>query len=309
MHIHLHLKKKHQKTAAFVGIASIVIIFISILIIHFPTPQKKITLIALGDIMLGRHVAELMDQGVDPFQYIRFDNGHFPKQISTTSDFVMANLEGPITTADLCQDKAYSFKFAPSTATLLKNRGITAVSDANNHSQDCYIKGFRDTQNYLQKAGVIHFGGFVLKDMATETVINGVHIALVGLDMTLSPPPSNDVYTLIKTLKTRNTYVIVNIHWGNEYSPTANAQQIMVAHRLIDNGVDVVVGGHPHVVEPIEIYKGKTIFYSLGNFIFDQTDPDAKVGILVSVTLSPDGTQTYKTYPYHINHSQPKLDK
>jgi poly-gamma-glutamate synthesis protein (capsule biosynthesis protein) len=275
--------------------------------------NKNVTVVALGDIMLGRHVGELIATGVDPFQYTRFDASHFPEKLLhdglTPSNIVMANLEGPITTATDCQDKAYSFKFATTTALLLKLRGITAVSDANNHSQDCYNQGFIDTQKYLGAAGVDYFGGFALKDIASEIVVHGVHVALVGLDMTVSPPPSKAVYDLISTLKTRNTFVIVNIHWGTEYSLSAIPAQTEVAHKLIDAGVDLIIGNHPHVVEPVEVYKGKHIFYSLGNFIFDQTDPETKKGLLVYAILSSDGMQDVKTYMYHINHSQPQLDK
>jgi poly-gamma-glutamate capsule biosynthesis protein CapA/YwtB (metallophosphatase superfamily) len=300
--------KKKVNIKSYPFLIAIIITASCFFVWHYATAPKKVRIIALGDIMLGRHVGELIHQGVDPFQYIRFDNSSFPQSLIPRSDMVMANLEGPITTAENCQDKAYSFKFATTSALLLKARGIKAVSQANNHSQDCYEQGFLDTQKYLKSAGVTYFGGFVLKDLAKEITINGVHVALVGLDMTVSPPPSATVYSLIKTLKTRNAYVIVNIHWGIEYSKTANAEQIAVAHKLIDSGVDVIIGNHPHVVEPIETYKGKTIFYSLGNFIFDQTDPEAKVGMLVHVTLSSDGTQMYKIYKYTINHSQPKLN-
>lgn len=267
-------------------------------------PRESISVVALGDIMLGRHVGELIAQGVDPFQYIRFDNRSFPH----THDIVMANLEGPITTATDCQEKAYSFKFVPETAMMLKNRGITAVSMANNHSQDCYSQGFADTQKYLKEAGVAYFGGFSLSNISREIVVRGIHVALVGLDMTVGPPPSKAVYDKIAELKQRNTFVIVNIHWGDEYAPTPNAQQVSVGHKLVDAGVDLVIGNHPHVVEPIETYKGKTIFYSLGNFIFDQTDPEAKKGMFPLVTLYADGKQTYKTFTYHIEHSQPRLD-
>lgn len=275
------------------------------LIPRFTSQPKKISVIALGDIMLGRHVGELIKQGVDPFEYIRFDNNTFPVK----SNIVMANLEGPITTNTNCQEKAYSFKFATTSALLLKNRGITAISLANNHSLDCYSQGFRDTQKYLGLAGVNYFGGFAIKDLSKEIVIDGIPVALVGLDMTLSTNIDSNVYSLIKTLKTGNTYVLVNIHWGDEYSKTANQKQTAVAHKLIDNGVDVIIGNHPHVVEPIETYKNGLIFYSLGNFIFDQTSPDTKKGLLVYFTLYSDGKKTYKTYTYHINRGQPKLDE
>lgn len=273
--------------------------------------RQTISIVATGDIMLGRHVGKLIAEGMDPFEFLRFDEAHpnsFQKQTGEVVDIAMGNLEGPITTAQTCQVKAYSFKFATSTAELLRDRGMTAVSLANNHSLDCFEKGFRDTQKYLSETGVTYFGGFKSKDIVTESVIDGVAIAFVGLDMTIVPAPTDALYAQIKALKPRNTFIIVNIHWGDEYAPEPNSAQKKVAHRLIDSGVDVVFGGHPHVVEPVETYKGKTIFYSLGNFIFDQTAPETKKAMLGYVTLFPDGTQTYKMFPVRIEKTQPKLN-
>ncbi|MEQ1666048.1 MAG: CapA family protein, partial [Bdellovibrionales bacterium] len=120
--------------------------------------------------------------------------------------------------------------------------------------------------------------------------------------------PVSEFYPLVKKLKAENDLVVVNIHWGTEYLLTANANQKLIAHKLIDSGADVIFGHHPHVVEPVEIYKGKAIFYSLGNFVFDQNFGDTTTGLGVGVEFSKDKT-TFTLYPYKLKLFAPEFLK
>ena len=113
---------------------------------------------------------------------------------------------------------------------------------------------------------------------------------------------------LIKETRKKVDYLIVSIHWGVEYSHKANQKmQVEPAHEFVDAGADLVIGHHPHVVQNFEIYKGKFVFYSLGNFVFDQywsKDTQEELGILVS--FDGDGTSV-KLIPMKSEKSQPRL--
>ncbi|KKW47589.1 MAG: hypothetical protein UY99_C0026G0019 [Parcubacteria group bacterium GW2011_GWA1_59_11] len=102
-------------------------------------------------------------------------------------------------------------------------------------------------------------------------------------------------------------FLAVNIHWGEEYQKKSNARQREIAHALADAGADLLVGHHPHVAQEIEVYRGKAIFYSLGNFIFDQyASADTKEGLLVRMSLTP-GEVRYELLPADLGRSQPEL--
>jgi len=131
-------------------------------------------------------------------------------------------------------------------------------------------------------------------------------VAFVGIDQTIRPARVKDFYPLVKELKSANDYVIVNIHWGDEYEAKESKVQNDIAHNLVDNGVDVIFGHHPHVIQPVEVYKGKVIFYSLGNLIFDQIDPGTNQGIGAGVVLKASSTSAY-VFPYTIDKSEPKM--
>ena len=114
----------------------------------------------------------------------------------------------------------------------------------------------------------------------------------------------DEVEKSIKKGKEISDYVIVNIHWGTEYKPTSNARQQYLAHLFIDNGADIIIGHHPHVIQEMEIYNNKPIFYSLGNFIFDQYwSTPTQVGLGVGLVLYKDQISTY-LFPLQGTQSQ-----
>ncbi|MEI6238584.1 MAG: CapA family protein [bacterium] len=305
-------------------------------IIEIPVIEKttqarsvEITVLALGDMMFGRRVGKDILKGTDPFEFIRFDGGNFEAMSGDKSDIVIGNLEGPITSTKVCQDKPYSFRFATNMAILLRDRGITNVSLGNNHSFDCFQTGLDDTRKYLAQAGIKFAGGGknILKSYYIENV-KGKKLAFISIDLTISPPPIplEKLYDLVKSLKsgidmtattttmtassTLAHYVFVSIHWGEEYRKTATEGQIEIAHTLIDSGADAIFGHHPHVTEQIESYKGKTIFYSLGNFIFDQIGKEQNESFIAELKVTEgESGQSYKTFPFTINSSQPKLNE
>lgn len=257
--------------------------------------------LAFGDIMFDRGVRNVVRKGVDPFENIKQNRSILQKY-----KLVMANLEGPIIETDriYCQQKAYSFQFPTDTAVRIKEAGIHMVSIANNHSFDCFQKGVDSTENFLNKSGVSYIGEANLDRSFTIKTIAEKKVAFVGIDQTIMPVPLSKFYPLIKRLKLENDYVVVFMHWGTEYLLTADSRQTDIGHKLIDNGADIVFGSHPHVVEPVEVYKNRPIFYSLGNFVFDQDFGDTTVGLGAGVEIQTEKIKV-SLYPFNLTKFKP----
>lgn len=268
--------------------------------------KTSVSVLNFGDVMFDRGVRNIIENKKrDPFEYIKMDLDKIQDY-----DVVIANLEGPIVVMDrkLCQQKAYNFQFATDTTDRLKSIGINMVNIANNHSYDCYQKGVDSTKKYLNEAGIPYMGDTDVEKSYVVKEINRKKIAFVGIDRTVSATPILKYYELIKKLKTENNFVIVDIHWGTEYLLTENESQVVVGHGLVDSGADVVFGHHPHVIEPVRIYKGKVIFFSLGNFVFDQIGVNENKGIGAGVKFD-EGVMEFNIYPYTIKKFAPDFLK
>lgn len=268
--------------------------------------ESPVSILNFGDVMFDRGVRNIIEnRGRDPFEYIKKDLS-FIKNF----DVVIANLEGPIVVMDrsICQQKEFNFQFAPDTTDRLKSVGITMVNIANNHTYDCYSKGFESTKQYLKKAGIDYMGDSDVGITYSVKTIHNKKISFVGIDQTVSRIPVSDFYPVIKKMKSESDYVIVDIHWGTEYELTETPVQIAIGHALIDSGADVVFGHHPHVVEPVRVYKGKAIFYSLGNFVFDQNFGDTTTGLGAGVEFE-DGKSTFNLFPFKLKLFAPDFLK
>lgn len=264
--------------------------------------QDNITLLNFGDAMFDREVKNVINQGINPFEYIKGVEGNFLKGV----DYISLNLEGPITNTNQCQKKSYWFKFEPEIANLLSRNNINIVNLANNHIFDCYEQGIEDTKEYLDALGIDYFGQIDLSNSYIIKEVNKKKIAFLGIDQTMMPIAMDYFYDLIKQLKEDNNYVVVNIHWGYEYSFSPSKTQKQTAYNLIDSGADIIIGHHPHVVQPVEIYNNRAIFYSLGNFIFDMLTRETNEGIGVGVVLDENNYSFY-LFPYEIINFQPRL--
>jgi poly-gamma-glutamate synthesis protein (capsule biosynthesis protein) len=248
---------------------------------HFDAQSEKQynPLLFLGDIMLGRYVETLQKRGLDPF--------------GSTTEFLkshvtIANLEGPIPIVhEHTPSYTYSFSFPSTTPSYLKEHGITAISLANNHSFDQKSEGYENTKVALDKELIHHFGGY--GSDATdffETQLGTTTVIVFGINMISSQWDERMIFDTIETLRNNNpeAYLVTFVHWGNEYSLKQNVNQVEFAHKLIDSGVNAIVGSHPHVVQGVEVYKNAPIFYSLGNFIFDQYfSKETQEGVMVSI--------------------------
>ncbi len=246
----------------------------------FQAPEEiqdtTLSIAIVGDMMFDRAVRrKINNQGFDS---VWGDT----KGILAPYDIKIGNLEGPITSypsRTLLPSgktaKILSFTFPTSTASELKKVGFDAVSLANNHTDNFGTKGLKETRDALVSADIYHFG-----DPANEQLLSTVLcdkksfeqcVAIVGFhEFAYIKANEQKVIEEIQMRKTQGYYTIVYPHWGAEYKQTHTQYQQNLARSWIDAGADLVVGAHPHVVAHAEEYKGKMIFYSLGNFIFDQ---------------------------------------
>ena len=195
------------------------------------------------------------------------------------NDLVVANLEGSITSnksvsAGTAPGSAnnYFLTFDPSVAKTLFEKNIKLVSLGNNHILNFGREGLSQTQKYLEQANVDYFGAPGGIRSIIEN-INGIKVGFISYNEFASSDIDGEqeaTINAIKKIKPQADIVIVFSHWGVEYSLIPVDSQKVLAHQFVDAGADLIIGSHPHVIEPMEEYNGKRIYYSLGNFIFDQ---------------------------------------
>ncbi len=283
-------------------VVHIFLLFLWILFIESCKSEKKehLTICFTGDVLLDRGVRKQIEKkGVD---YL------FKEVIPIfrSSDAVIINLECPITDTISPINKQFIFRADSEWTPYLLKNGITHAALANNHTMDQGRRGLESTSRHLKEAGIIPIGYGVNQSKACEPIFiykNGIEVAvfnsvLVPIEnwMYLEEQPGvcqatiDTLVSEIQILKSRkpDCYVFVTLHWGIEYQQNPTIKQRREAYRLIEAGVDAVIGHHPHVIQKEEYYKGKPIFYSLGNFIFDQTKPGTTEGLLLQVVFEKE---------------------
>lgn len=261
--------------------------------------EKEHRILFTGDVMLGRFVETLMQRNSNDYPFEKISK-HFDKY-----DSVLINLEGPITDLNINPENDLSFHFKPSITELLIKNNINIVTLGNNHSYDQGHQGFFDTKENLSSTGIKYFGSAInsLNSLIYEDGEN--NIVHVGVNMTWN----QDIEHVIEKISEieKKKFTIISVHWGDEYELNQSNDQQEFARKFIDSGADLIIGHHPHVVQGLEIYKEKVIFYSLGNFVFDQYfSKDVEEGLLVDVMLREDEV-TYQLIPIESMRSQPSL--
>ena len=235
-----------------------------------PTAEPvSITVSMVGDCTLGTDVNFDQSTSFDAFYQMKNDPGYFfqkVKDIFTADDLTVANMEGTLTTSNDRQQKTFAFKGDPSYTEILTQGGVEATNLANNHSHDYGDQSYEDTIQYLEAAGITTFG----YDRTAVMDVKGIKVGLIGIyELKDGLGRQQQVIDTIQEVKDQGAQVIiVSFHWGTEKSNIPDDIQKTLAHLAVDQGADLVVGHHPHVLQGIEKYQGKNIVYSLGNFCF-----------------------------------------
>jgi poly-gamma-glutamate synthesis protein (capsule biosynthesis protein) len=270
--------------------------------------QQALTMLMFGDMMFDREVKNRMSRSGDalfPFTGLMGTEERFVKG----QDIIMGNLEGPMTSSYGAPVKENDFAFDDRVGDLLKRVGFSIVSQANNHTLDQGRNGAIESRNALEERGIMWVGDQVNDDASVSLrhiSMRGQSVAILAFDTTGSPL-DRDEASLVFAQAATATYRVVFMHWGNEYQAKPTEGQIELAHWLIDQGADAIIGSHPHWMESVEVYRGKPIAYSLGNAIFDQDwSSETRFGLLAGLVLRPRGSELH-LFPISVIKSVPKL--
>lgn len=231
--------------------------------------ETTITISAAGDCTLGT------DEG---FNYKRSFKGKYDavqdpayffqnvQPVFAQDDLTIVNMEGTLTEETTREPKQFAFKGDAEYAKILTAGAVETANLANNHSFDYGKKSYEDTITALEAEGISSFE----YERTAVMDIKGVKVGLAGVyELAEHIDCKQDLLDNIASLKEQGAQIIiVSFHWGQEKENVPNDVQVELAHTAIDNGADLVLGHHPHVLQGIEEYKGKNIVYSLGNFCF-----------------------------------------
>lgn len=259
-----------------------------------PTPQV-VTVGLVGDLGLGRHITSTARAKNDFFWSFREIQPWLDQ-----NDFNLANLESPIIkncppgptgTFTFCGDP----RFVPHLDGFILNLN-------NNHILNYGLDGLNQTKSYLPDTSF--YNDFFIKE------VGGLSFGFLGYDFITYPKTDTaQIIDQIKSVESSVDYLIISIHWGNEYLPQPEKWRIELAHQMVDAGVDVIHGHHPHVWQGVEHYQDGLIFYSFGNFIFDQSwSYETSHSQAARLIFQKGELPTYELFPYAIKfNSQPSL--
>lgn len=263
----------------------------------------------MGDVFWGRTVQTKAEASGLHYTY---PTSGLSRADRDSYDAWIANFECPITTTDVPLSLQISIlkfncrpEYLPNLATW-----FTAASQANNHTANNTGKaGLAQTRSNLKTAGIQYFGSYDMSDTtdicevitvpaaASSRASVSLPIALCGYMYVVDQTPTGAQLAVMRDYS-KVMPVIAMPHMGIEYRPTAEDAKVSAYRKMIDNGADVVIGAHPHVIQNSESYKGKLIAYSLGNFLFDQqsVSPATTVGLAVDLKLTINDTKAAKIY-------------
>jgi len=276
--------------------------------------HDEILVTAVGDVMLGRNVGRRYQSP------IRSDD---ISGILRSGDAAFGNLEACFGGGNSpTREKTANLKAPDEAFSALRNLGFTVASLANNHCMDFGSDAVSYTRALLESTGIKSVGGLSEQGMAIPVVLRAksVRIGFLGYSAHVpreacaeqgysgtAPLSGVSVMEDVSALRARVDVLIVSVHWGQEYSDRPTEGQILMAHRLVDAGADIILGHHPHVLQAIENYRGRLIAYSLGNFIFDQVRPDTTQTIILQCGLRDSRIYMVKVIPVIVDRYLPRL--
>lgn len=272
---------------------------------------EVVRLIFVGDIMLDGGPGRLISRGGDPL-------AAFSSRLND-ADYRIGNLECPIARQGQPLDsKIYSFRADPRVTPVLVGR-FDALAVANNHSGDQGRQAFLETLNHLAAHRIAFFGGgrnLVEAHRPLWIARHGLRIAVLAYNEFkprsfeagaewpgIAWSEDSQVVADIRAARAAGADLVIPLmHWGWEREAQPSKRQRQLARTMIDAGADVVVGGHPHVTQGVEYYRGRLIVYSLGNFVFDGFDDVAtRTGWLLRLTLGKSGMVAWETVAAYVD--------
>ncbi len=269
---------------------------------------SSLTLIAVGDVMLGRAVEKKSGEHT-VFYPLEPVQGYLNQ-----ADMTFGNLECAVTTRDFAVRKAYRLKADPKVVPALVACGFDVLSLANNHTMDCGKLGLVETIEALRGAGILTVGAGGDWAMAREPAVvkvQGLKVAFLaytdvpdGSGTYIARGDSAQIVEAVARVRKQADLVLVSFHWGEEYATAPLSYQKALAHAVIDAGATLVIGHHPHVIEGVERYKQGLIAYSLGNFVFDQHEEQGRRGLGLGCELNQFGVQRAVLAPIVIRENQ-----
>lgn len=277
---------------------------------HVEIPDSKtITIAAIGDIMChnSQYIDAYNQDGTYDFSYVFEDI----KQYIEPADLAIGNLETTFAGKDIGYSSYPTFNTPENMAIDLKELGIDVVSTANNHSLDKGLKGLKNTIEELDKAEISHTGTYSSEEQNkfVITEIEDIKIGIIsytygtngiavpkGHEYCINLISDEKIKEDLKNVEKENLDVIIAVmHWGEEYQDIPNKEQERLTKLLIENGVDIILGSHPHVLQKMERYDVKLengeekeafVIYSLGNFISGQTKEPRKQSIILNLQIT-----------------------
>jgi poly-gamma-glutamate capsule biosynthesis protein CapA/YwtB (metallophosphatase superfamily) len=271
-------------------------------------------MVFVGDIMLGRSLAQKIIQGKgdEIFESTR--------TVLQSADIAVGNLECAIGEGGIQSKKAYTFLAPLLSGSALKNAGFTLLSLANNHSLDYGPDVFRQTLQTLMQNGIQVVGAGENAYQAGAPFvyeIRGLRLAFLSYAEVpverggfntqswtagkstpgISWADDDKIVSDLQALRAHADFIVVLFHYGTEGADTPNARQVELSHLAVDNGADLVVGSHPHLLQKEETYKSRWIFYSMGNFVFDSFFGAYNHGAILRVTVSLNQPVKYTMIP------------
>ena len=310
---------RFKKLMSILGIVLVILLIFAALSTFMNSPgneaKENVSIAITGDVMFARNMGGVLSLDSSPFDGV--------SNITSNVDLLIINFENAATTSSDAVKGDVPLKCDPSYVPLAKANNRTIAALANNHVCDYGIGGMNDTIKYLEENGIIPIGAGDNESDAhngTTQTINGRKITVINymdtnnfaeysydvMPYANGSAPGYSAYNLedakrqiADARENGSELIIIYMHFGNEYSTSPNDDQVKIAHDLIDAGADIVVGAHPHVPQGIEMYNGKPICYSMGNFIFDQSNPETHVGYFVTIDLVND-TGVLTVYPVNI---------
>lgn len=244
-----------------------------------------------------------------------------------SSNYVIANIESPITNKKIKSDRPLNHVMNPEVTKILKKMNINIWNLGNNHIMDCGKDGLIDTLNAANKENIKIIGAGLNKNEAGNTLIigNEVKIGIISLTKEWKQLQSNDNipgcifindYDTIKKqltfLKDKVNYIVAIVHGGDEFSSMPMPYDRNKYISLLNEGIDIIVGHHPHVVQNYEKIGNKIIFYSLGNFIFDtdfqRLQNNTDIGVILKINFKKESYE-FESIGIKINREKKKIER